>query len=382
MSLSIYLDSAATTRCHELVVSSMAPFLTESYGNASSPHRMGRIAAQAVGQARAKLAGALGVEASEIIFTSGATESNNIAILGAFQHADAAPINAVFCPIDHKSVLEVSRELGRRGIDIQYAKVGGEGRVCLSSMEKLINGNTRLVSVSHVNSEIGTIQDIEAIAALCHSSEVILHVDAAQSFGKLRFDLASSRIDCLSISGHKIGGPKGIGALYVSQRVKPRLRPIMFGGNQDGLRSGTLPTPLIVGMGVAGELRGTTDLQQEEAHITRLRDAVLAILTGIGVKFQINSALPVCVPHILNIRFPGVRAESLIRALDGIYIASGSACNATSMEPSYVLKGIGLTDEDANCSIRISLDPRLTMEDVDTAARVLAGKVAQAQALV
>lgn len=380
--MDIYLDSAATTQCNDQVILSMHQFLADHYGNASSPHKMGKIAQHAVNVARAKIASALCVSPTEVVFTSGATESNNIVIQGAFGYGETAPVNAVFCPIDHKSTVEVSKELCRRGVDVRYVKVGRNGRVCLSSLEALIDDNTRLVSISYVNSEIGTFQDLKEISHLCESRQLILHIDAAQAFGKVKLEVENSRIDCISLSAHKIGGPKGIGALYVRKAIQQRLRPLTFGGERNSLRSGTLPTQLIVGLGVACEIRGGADLESEWSHLTALRNLFLSGLSSAGVTYEVNSSLDVSVPHILNISFQGVRAETLITSLDNICIASGSACNSDSMEPSYVLKGIGMSDQDANCSVRISLHPGITRSQIEDAVRIVANKVLQLQSLV
>ncbi|MBK5417677.1 cysteine desulfurase family protein [Pseudomonas sp. TH31] len=380
--MDIYLDSAATTKCNDQVILSMNQFLADHYGNASSPHKMGKIAQHAVNVARTKIANALCVSPTEVVFTSGATESNNIVIQGAFGYGETAPANAVFCPIDHKSTIEVSKELSRRGVEVRYVKVGRDGRVCLSSLEALIDDNTRLLSISYVNSEIGTFQDLDQISRLCESRQLILHIDAAQAFGKLKLEVENSRVDCISLSAHKIGGPKGVGALYVRKATQQRLRPLTFGGERNSLRSGTLPTQLIVGLGVACEMRGGADLESEWNHLTALRDLFLSGLSSAGVTYEVNSSLDVSVPHILNIGFQGVRAETLISSLDTICIASGSACNSESMEPSYVLKGIGMSDQSANCSVRISLHPDISRSQIEDAARIVANKVLQLQSLV
>ena len=377
----IYLDFAATTKCESKVVDVMRHYYSRDYANPASPHVMGKIAHHAVNVSRARVANLLKVEPADILFTSGATESNNIVVLGAFEYGEMAPSNAVFSSIDHKSVTEAARELRRRGIDVRYVKIGSDGRVSRQALEEVIDSNTKLLSLCHVNSEMGIIQDLEMLAEVVDSRELIFHLDIVQSFGKIHFDLKKARIDCVSFSAHKIGGPKGIGGLYLNAKTQKKLRPLFFGGEANSLRSGTLPTPLIAGFGAACELRGRVDLLKEWAQVIRLREYFLSVIKSHGVKFELNVSSEYVLPHILNFRFYKVTAETLINALEGVCIASGSACNSNSTQASYVLKGLGLSDEHANCSIRVSLSPTIKQHEIHTAAEIIATKVLKLQCL-
>ena len=378
----IYLDFAATTKCESEVVEAVRFYSAEHYANPASPHVMGKVAHHAINTSRAKVAKLLRVDSADVVFTSGATESNNIVVLGAFEYGEAAPSNAIFSPIDHKSVTEAARELSRRGVDVRYVKIEPSGRVNRKSLERAIDSNTKLLSLCHVNSEVGVSQDLEMLSEIVTSSELIFHLDIVQSFGKVKFDLKGTRIGCASFSAHKIGGPKGIGGLYLNDRARKRLRPLFFGGGVDNLRSGTMPTPLIAGFGMACELRDKVDLQVEWAKVARLRMCFLSVIKLHGVKFDLNAPCEHTLPYILNLYFHNVRSEVLISALEGGCIASGSACNSSNMQPSYVLKGLGLSDERANCSIRISISPSIDEGEIKAAAEIIAVKVASLQLLV
>jgi len=232
-----------------------------------------------------------------------------------------------------------------------------------------------------VNSETGVIQDLEMLSEVVASSELIFHVDIVQSFGKIQLDLKEARIDCVSFSAHKIGGPKGIGGLYLNDKARRRLRPLFFGGGADSLRSGTMPTPLIAGFGTACELRGRADLHKEWGQVAKLRMCFLSVIKLRGVRFDLNAASDHTIPHIINLRFHKVRSEVLISALEGVCIASGSACNSNNMQASYVLKGLGLTDEQANCSVRVSISPTIAEDEIKEAAGIIAAKVLELQLL-
>ncbi|WP_421556854.1 cysteine desulfurase family protein [Pseudomonas kitaguniensis] len=371
----IYLDFAATTRCENEVIDGMQPYYTDDYGNSSSPHVMGRIAHHAVNSSRDKIANLLHADPSDILFTSGATESNNIVVLGAFAYGETAPSNAVFLPIDHKSIIEAARELARRGVEVRYVKYDTNGRICRHSLEAAIDINTKLLSVCHVNSEIGIIQDLEMLTEIIASRDLIFHLDIVQSLGKIQFDLRKSRIDCASFSAHKIGGPKGVGGLYLNQKTRAKLRPLFFGGELNSLRSGTTPTPLAVGFGIACELRAKANLLSEWTRVDTLKALFLSALRAYGVKFELNTHSEHILPHILNVRFHTARSETLISALKEVCIASGSACNSSNLQASYVLRGIGLSDEQANCSIRVSISPTLKEHEIKAAAEMIAAEV-------
>ncbi|MBP2707931.1 cysteine desulfurase [Microbispora sp. RL4-1S] len=359
----IYLDGCATTAVDDEVLDAMLPYLREDFGNPSSPHVLGKRARRAVDAAAASVAALVGADPETIVFTSGATESNNIALLGAFAHDDRAPVNGVFCPIDHKSSLAVGRALAGRGVDVRTVPIRPDGRVDLTGLAGLLDLHTRVATVAWVNSEIGAVQPIAEAAALCHEAGALLHVDAAQAAGRIPIDVRAAEIDTLSVSGHKIHGPKGVGALYVRPEIRHRLRPIMFGGGQYALRSGTVPTHLVVGLGAACEL-ALRRRNDDWSRVRRLRATALDMLTTGIEGARVNGDPHGGVPHVLNVVLPGVRGESLVSSLHGVALSTGSACNSDSQEPSYVLTAIGVSPEDANSSIRICLDPRMPHEDL------------------
>ncbi|MEV4176719.1 cysteine desulfurase family protein [Nonomuraea sp. NPDC049709] len=375
----IYLDGCATTRVDDEVLDAMLPFLREEYGNPSSPHVMGKRARRAVDAATESAARLIGADPGEIVFTSGATESNNIALLGMFAHHDTAPVNGVFCPTDHKSSLAVGQALAARGVETRTMRVLPSGRVDLDHLAGQIDLNTRVATAAWVNSEIGVVQPVAAMAALCHAAGALLHVDAAQAAGRIPIEVREAEADTLSISAHKIHGPKGVGALYVRQEIRHRLRPVMYGGGQHALRSGTIPTHLVVGLGKACELAADR-LDAEWRRVRRLRATALDILRAGIPGVRVNGDPDAGVPHVLSVVLPGVRGESLVSSLRSVALSTGSACNSGSQEPSYVLTAIGVDAEDANCSVRMCLDPRMPFEDlvlgvelVVERARALAG---------
>ncbi|CCH31816.1 cysteine desulfurase family protein [Actinosynnema sp. NPDC047251] len=370
----VYLDNCATTRCRDEVVEVMLPLLGEQFGNPSSAHVMGRLARREVDRGVAAVARFVNADPAELTITSGATESNNLVMLGAFELHERAPANVVTSPLAHKSTLEVAKELARRGVEVRTAPVSRSGQVDLRALRGLVDDNTRLVTVDWVNSEIGTVQDVPAIAEVCRAHDTLLHVDAVQAAGRIPIDVAALGVDALSLSAHKVYGPKGIGALYVRASRQHRIRPLSFGGGQNRLRSGTLPTHLIVGFARACDLaRQELAANTERARWLRqiVCDRVFAAVPGA----KLNNDPEVSVPHIINVSFPGVTGESLVSSLSKVAISTGSACNSTSLQPSHVLKGIGLDDADANSAVRISLDPTMDEADLRYGLDVLCDRV-------
>ncbi|WP_424529441.1 cysteine desulfurase family protein [Sphaerisporangium viridialbum] len=359
----IYLDNCATTRVDDEVFDAMLPYLRDDFGNPSSPHVLGKRARRAVDSATDSVAALLGASPESIVFTSGATESNNIALLGMFGHADRAPVNALFCPTDHKSSLAIGRALGNRGIDIRTMDVRPDGLVDLAGFAERLDVHSRVATVAWVNSEIGTIQPVAELAALSHAAGCLLHVDGAQAAGRVPISVAGAAMDTLSISAHKIHGPKGIGALYVKPEIRRRLHPTTYGGGQYELRSGTIPTHLVVGLGKACEL-ALRRLDAGWERATRLRATALELLTARLPGVRVNGCPHAGVPHILNLVLPGVRGESLVASLHSVALSTGSACNSASQEPSPVLTAIGVSPEDANSSIRVCLDPGMDEEEL------------------
>ncbi|MEU4549602.1 cysteine desulfurase family protein [Nonomuraea dietziae] len=378
----IYLDGCATTRVDDEVFEAMLPFLREEYGNPSSPHVLGKRARRAVDEAAASVAALMGADPADVVFTSGATEGNNLALLGMFGHDDRAPVNGLFCPTDHKSSLAIGRALAARGVDVRTMRVGPDGRIDLEHLAGLLDLHSRVATAAWVNSEIGTVQPVPAMAALCHEVGAMLHVDAAQAAGRIPLRVREAEVDTMSLSGHKIRGPKGVGALYVRPEIRHRLRPVMFGGGQYELRSGTIPTHLVVGLGRACEL-ALARLDAERRRAVELRATALDMLRAGLPGVRVNGDPRHGVPHVLNVVLPGVRGESLVSSLSTVALATGSACNSGSQEPSHVLTAIGLSAQDANSSVRICLDARMPFEDlvlgldlIVERARDLAGVVA------
>jgi len=363
----IYLDYAATTPVDPRVVQQMLPFLYERFGNpASRSHAYGWAAEEAVEIAREHVAALIGADPREIVWTSGATESNNLAIKGAAQFHQGKGRHLITVKTEHKAVLDTMRELERAGFEVSYLDVQGDGLLDLEVLKAALRPDTLLVSVMYVNNEIGVIQDIPAIGALCRQRGILFHVDAAQASGKVAIDLATLPVDLMSLSAHKTYGPKGIGALYV--RRKPRVRieaQIHGGGHERGMRSGTLATHQIVGMGEAYRLAREC-MSGENERIRALRDRLLAELRAIP-EVRINGDLERRVPHNLNISFQFVEGESLLMGMKGIAVSSGSACTSASLEPSYVLRALGLSDEIAHSSIRFSVGRFSTEAEIDRA---------------
>ena len=374
----VYLDNQSTTPVDPRVLEAMLPYFTEHFGNPhSTSHAYGRVAAEAIERARAEIATLIHADPREIAFTSGATEANNLAIKGAAHFARAHPPSGrmrdhiVALQTEHKCVLESCAQLEREGFAVTYLPVESNGLVSLAALEGALSERTLLVSVMAAHNEIGVIQALAEIGALCRSRGVLFHTDAAQAFGKIPLDVEAMKIDLLSISGHKIYGPKGVGALYIRRRPRVRLLPLIDGGGQErGLRSGTLPTPLCVGLGRAAAIAGD-EMTEEGERIRRLRDGLLRNLTRNVPGLRVNGDLEQRLPGSLNLSFPGIPALELIEAVPTIAISTGSACTSASVEPSYVLRALGLSDSLANASIRIGLGRFTTPAEADFAADAL-----------
>ncbi len=377
----IYLDYAATTPVDPRVAAKMIPYLTEQFGNpASNSHSFGWTAEEAVENARAEIAKLINADAKEIVFTSGATESNNLAIKGAAQFYKSKGKHLITVKTEHKAVLDTMRELERQGFEVTYLGVQENGLIDLNELKAAIRDDTILISVMWVNNEIGVIQDIPAIGEICRENKIIFHVDAAQAAGKTPIDVEAAKVDLLSLSAHKIYGPKGIGALYVRRKPRVRLEAQMHGGGHErGFRSGTLPTHQIVGMGEAFRL-AREELEQDRAHALKLREVFLKGIEGIE-EVYINGDLEQRVPTNLNVSFNFVEGESLIMAVKELAVSSGSACTSASLEPSYVLRALGRNDELAHSSLRITFGRMTTEEEVKFAAELIKSKIGKLREL-
>ena len=378
----IYLDYSSTTPVDARVAAVMIPYLTEHYGNpASRSHPFGWTAEKAVENARDEVAKLVGADPREIVWTSGATESNNLAIKGAANfYAATKGKHVITIATEHKAVIDAVRELERQGFTATYLQPEPNGLVDLVKFKAAIQPDTVLASVMMVNNEIGVIQDIEAIGNICREHNVIFHVDAAQATGKVNIDLTKLPVDLMSFCAHKTYGPKGIGALYVRRKPRIRIEAQMHGGGHErGMRSGSLATHQIVGMGEAFRL-AREEMEFENARITKLRDKLLHGLQTIEETY-VNGDLTHRVPHNLNISFNYVEGESLIMAIKDIAVSSGSACTSASLEPSYVLRALGRSDELAHSSIRFSLGRFTTEADVDYTVELLKNKVEKLRAL-
>ncbi|MGF1611711.1 MAG: IscS subfamily cysteine desulfurase [Kiloniellales bacterium] len=377
----IYLDYQATTPTDPRVVEAMLPYFTERFGNPHSiEHAFGHDAEAAVEQARVQVAALIGADPREIVFTSGATESNNLAIKGAARfHKDRKP-HVVTTVTEHKCVLESCARLEREGFRVTYLPVEPSGLIDFDRLAAAVTEETAVVSVMAVNNEIGVIQPLAEIGALCRERGAYFHSDAAQAVGKIPIDVKDMAIDLLSISGHKLYGPKGIGALYVRRRPRVRLEPLIDGGGQErGLRSGTLPAPLCVGLGVACAL-AANEMAGEAARLEALKDKLLGALTAGLEDVTLNGDPQRRIPGNLNLSFAGIEAEALIAALPQLALSTGSACTSTSVEPSYVLRALGLSDEQARTSLRIGLGRFTTEAEVAEAARAIIAAVKRLRA--
>ena len=371
----IYLDNQATTPCDPRVLDTMLPWFTEQFGNAHSvEHVMGRQAEAAVEQARDEIAGLLGADRKEIIFTSGATESNHVAIKGAARFAARSGETRrriVTVATEHKCVLESVADLAQEGFEPVFLPVGSDGLVDPAMLRDALAVPTLLVSIMAVNNEIGVIQDLAALAAMTRQAGALFHTDAAQAAGKIPLDVEATGIDLLSISGHKIYGPKGVGALYVRRRPRVRLAPLFSGGGQErGLRSGTLPTPLIVGLGAACRI-AEMEMLSEATRILALRDRLLAGLRLAIPSLRVNGSVDARIAGNLNLTFPGARAIALMRAAPELCISTGSACSSAEIEPSYVLRALGLDTTMAERSLRIGIGRFTSPSDIDVAGELL-----------
>ena len=373
MKLPIYLDYAATCPVDPRVAEKMMQYLTLDgiFGNpASRSHRFGWQAEEAVDIARNQIAELINADPREIVFTSGATESNNLAIKGIANFYGKKGKHIVTSKTEHKAVLDPCRQLEREGFEVTYLEPQPNGLFTLEQIENALRDDTVLVSIMHVNNETGVIQDVKAIGELCRSRKIMFHVDAAQSAGKIPVDVQEMNIDLLSLSAHKIYGPKGIGALYVCRKPRVRLEAQMHGGGHErGMRSGTLPTHQIVGMGEAFRI-AREEMATEGERIRTLRDRLYNGVKDIE-EVYVNGDLEQRVPGILNISFAYVEGESLMMALKDLAVSSGSACTSASLEPSYVLRALGLNDELAHSSIRFSIGRFTTEEDIDYAVRLV-----------
>lgn len=377
----IYLDNAATTPVDPVVLEHMLPWLGARFGNpASTSHAYGWDAEEAVEQARAQVAGLVGVQPREIVWTSGATESDNLALKGVAQFHAGRGRHIITVCTEHKAVLDACRTLEQQGFELTVLPVQADGLLAPGALEDALRPDTILVSIMHVNNEIGVIQDIAALGAVCRERGVLFHVDAAQSAGKLPIDLSRLPVDLMSFSAHKVYGPKGIGALYVRRAREVRLTAQMHGGGHErGMRSGTLPTHQIVGMGAAFA-RAAELMAEEHRRLQGLQQRLWQGLQGLeGVL--LNGSAARRVPHNLNISVPHVEGEALIMALEGLAVSSGSACTSASLEPSYVLKALGRSDALAHASLRISLGRFTTEQDIDTAIAIITQQVARLRAL-
>ncbi|MFL5256446.1 MAG: cysteine desulfurase family protein [Rhodopila sp.] len=372
----VYLDNQATTRCDPRVVQAMLPFFSEDYGNPHSvEHVMGRKAEEAVERARMQVASLLGADEKEIIFTSGATEANNIAIKGAARFAagtDDPRRRIITVATEHKCVLEAVADLAAEGFEPIVLPVRADGLLDPDELRHALSIPTVLVSVMAVNNETGVVQDIAGLAAIAKQAGALFHTDLAQAVGKIPVNLGGWKVDLASVSGHKLYGPKGIGALYVRRRPRVRLTPLFSGGGQErGLRSGTLPTPLIVGLGAACDL-AAAEMEIEAERIAELRRRLMDCLSGDIPDLRINGSLQARIAGNLNLTFPSATAIALMQAAPDLCVSTGSACSSAEVEPSYVLRAMGLSDEAAASTLRIGIGRFTSAADIDYAAAALA----------
>jgi len=379
--LPIYLDYSATTPVDPRVAAKMIPYLTEHFGNpASRSHAFGWTAEEAVEEARAHVAALIGADPKEIVWTSGATEGNNLAIKGAAHFYKSKGKHLITQKTEHKAVLDTFRELERQGFEATYLEVEPDGIIDIEKFKSAIRPDTILASIMMVNNEIGVIQPVWEIGEICRAKGIVFHCDAVQGAGRVEIDMAKLKADLVTITAHKIYGPKGIGALYV--RRKPRVRieaQIHGGGHERGFRSGTLPTHQIVGFGEAARL-AKLEMAKDNAHVRALRDKLLHSIQELE-EVYVNGSLEKRIPHNLNVSFNFVEGESLIMAVKDIAVSSGSACTSASLEPSYVLRALGRSDELAHSSIRFTLGRFSTEEEIHFAADLIKRKVAKLREL-
>ena len=377
MKFPIYFDYSATTPVDKRVAEKMMQYMTNEghFGNpASRSHKFGWQAEEAVDIARNQIAELINADPREIVFTSGATESNNLAIKGAANFYSKKGKHIITCKTEHKAVLDTCRELERQGFEVTYLDPEENGLIDLNKLNDAMRDDTVLVTIMQINNEIGVTQDIAEVGEMCRARKVIFHVDAAQSAGKIDIDMQALKVDLLSISAHKLYGPKGIGALYVRRKPRIRLEAQMHGGGHErGMRSGTLATHQIVGMGEACRL-AKEEMAQDLAHVTAMRDRLWAGLSDMEQVF-INGDADKRYPGNLNVSFNFVEGESLIMALKDLAVSSGSACTSASLEPSYVLRALGLNDEMAHSSIRFSFGRFTTTEEIDYAIELIKNSI-------
>ncbi|MDE2358451.1 MAG: IscS subfamily cysteine desulfurase [Betaproteobacteria bacterium] len=381
MKLPIYLDYSATTPVDPRVAQKMIPFLTEHFGNpASRSHAFGWEAEAAVEEARGHIADLVNCDSKEIVFTSGATESINLALKGAAHFYKDKGRHLVTVKTEHKATLDTMRELEREGFEVSYLDVAPDGLLDLARFEAALRPDTSVVSVMAVNNEIGVVQDIPAIGEICRSRGIVFHVDSAQATGKLPIDLATLKVDLMSFSAHKTYGPKGVGALFVRRKPRVRIEAQMHGGGHErGMRSGTLPTHQIVGMGEAFRL-AKLEMAAGNDRVRMLRDRLWNGLSTIE-EVYVNGDMDRRVPHNLNVSFNFVEGESLIMAIKDVAVSSGSACTSASLEPSYVLRALGRSDELAHSSIRFTVGRFTTEEEIDYTVALVQRKIAKLREL-
>ena len=373
----IYLDYGATNPCDPRVVDAIIPWLREHFGNpASRSHAWGWEAEAAVEKAREQVADLIGADPREIVWTSGATESNNLAIKGAANFYKSRGKHLITVKTEHKAVLDTMRELERQGFEVTYLDVQADGLLNMDALKAAIRPDTILISVMFVNNEIGVIQDVTAIGNLCREKGIVFHVDAAQATGKVEIDMTQLPIDLMSLASHKTYGPKGIGALYVRRKPRIRLEAQMHGGGHErGMRSGTLPTHQCVGMGEAFRI-AKLEMAQDNAKARALHDRLINGLSDMEQVF-LNGHPTQRVPHNINMSFNFVEGESLIMGIKGLAVSSGSACTSASLEPSYVLRALGRSDELAHSSLRMTIGRWTTEEDIDYAIKTIRENVAK-----
>jgi len=381
MNRPIYLDYSATTPVDPRVAAKMIPYLTEHFGNpASRSHAFGWDAEQAVDEARAEVARLVNCDAKELVWTSGATEAINLALKGAAHFYKDKGKHLVTVKTEHKATLDTMRELEREGFEVTYLDVKPDGLLDLETFKAALRPDTILVSVMFVNNEIGVVQDVAAIGEICRGRGIIFHVDAAQATGKVPIDLGALKVDLMSFSAHKTYGPKGVGALFVRRKPRVRIEAQMHGGGHErGMRSGTLPTHQIVGMGEAFRL-ARLEMANDNDRIRMLRDRLWQGISQIE-EVHLNGDLQQRVPHNLNVSFNYVEGESLIMAIKEVAVSSGSACTSASLEPSYVLRALGRSDELAHSSIRFTVGRFTTEQEIDATVDLIGRKIAKLREL-
>jgi len=378
----IYLDYASTTPVDPQVLETMAASqgAAGNFGNPSSTHLAGRRSSESIARAAEQLAALLHTTPERLVWTSGATESNNLAIIGAARQRAHRGKHLITMLTEHNAVSDVFRALQSQGFDVTWLKPDSSGSLALADLRAAIRDDTQMVSVMYVNNETGVVQDIAQIGAICRERDVLMHVDAAQAVGKLPIDLSALPIDFMSMTAHKLYGPKGVGALYIADRPGVHVEPLLFGGGQQQrIRPGTLAAPLIAAFGRAAEV-ASASMQDDIAHLTMLRDRLWSGIKGVQ-GIQVNGDLESGFPGVLNVSVADVEGESLLLALEPLCVATGSACNSKNQEPSYVLRALGRTDDEAQSAIRFSFGRPTTVQEVDLAIQLYRDAVAKLRAL-